>query len=96
MNILVTKRAKQNYTTITQYITKEFGEIVAEALELKTIDFLDLLSAFPLMGSLEIADKNIRAFQLTKQTRVFYRVKNETIIILNFFDVRQSPVKKLK
>jgi len=95
MQVFVSKRAEQNYQSIKKYIIKDFGENVAAIFELRTIDFLDLLSNFPLIGSLEIPDKNIRAFQLTKQTRVFYRIKNENIIILNFFDVRQNPVKKL-
>jgi plasmid stabilization system protein ParE len=94
MNILVTKRASRNYQSIRQYITTDFGERVADVFEEKVIDFFELLRNYPEIGLLEVADKQIRAFQLTKQTRVFYRIKNENIIILTFFIVKQHPVKK--
>ena len=94
MRISLTKRAEKNYRSIKDYITNEWGERVAEAFEQKTIDFLDLLEDFPEMGVVEVIEKQIRGFQLTKQTRVFYRIKGERIIILTFFDVRQDPKKR--
>ncbi|MEJ0057387.1 MAG: hypothetical protein WDN75_18060 [Bacteroidota bacterium] len=59
------------YSLIREYIANEFGEKVAEIFEQKTIDFLDLLEKFPEMGTLEVTEKEIRGFQLTKQTKVF-------------------------
>ncbi|MCG2590341.1 hypothetical protein [Rhodohalobacter sulfatireducens] len=60
----------------------------------KTKDFFDLVELFPELGSIEYAHKKIRGFQLSKQTRVFYRIKDHQIIILSFFDVRENPEKK--
>lgn len=94
MNIVVSKRAEQNYKSIKKYITDKFGEKVSELFDLRTKDILNLLIDFPLIGSMEVPSKNIRGFQLAKQTKVLYRLKGDTIIILNFFDVRQSPTKK--
>jgi plasmid stabilization system protein ParE len=74
MRISLTKRAEKNYRSIKYYITNEWGERVAEAFEQKTVDFLDLLEDFPEMGVVEVIEKQIRGFQLTKQTRVFYRI----------------------
>jgi hypothetical protein len=48
------------------------------------------------MGTLEIKEKNLRGFQLTNQTRVFYRVKKNCIIILTLIDSRQNPKKRPK
>lgn len=94
MRIFLTKRADKNYHSIKDHIINEWGERVAEAFEQKTVDFLDLLEDFPELGVIEVPDKQIRAFQLTKQTRVFYRLKGDRIIILTFLDVRQDPMKK--
>jgi Plasmid stabilization system protein len=94
MRVLVTKQAEKTYRSIKAYIIEEWGEKVAEAFEQKTVDFLNLLSKFPEMGTLEVPEKQIRGFLLSKQTRVFYRIKNDKLIILTFFDVRQSPKKK--
>lgn len=95
MRISLTKRAEKNYRSIKNYIVKEWGENVAAAFEQKTVDFLDILEDFPEMGVIELPEKMIRGFQLTKHTRVFYRISGERIIILTFFDVRQNPNKKL-
>jgi plasmid stabilization system protein ParE len=94
MRISLTRRAEKSYRSIKDYITDEWGETVADAFEQKTVDFLDVLEDFPEIGAVEVIEKQIRGFQLTKQTRVFYRIKGERIIILTFFDVRQNPKKR--
>jgi len=71
MKIFFTKRAEKNYHAIKRYILEEWGESVVKAFERKTIDFLDLLEDFNEIGTLEVPDKQIRAFLLTKQTKVF-------------------------
>lgn len=94
MKIFITKRAVKNYRSITNYLLKEWGANVVETLNNKTKNFFDLLENFPEMGSLEFPARKIRGLQLTKQIRVFYRIKENRIIILSFFDVRQHPGKK--
>lgn len=96
MRISFTRRAQKNYNSIKKYLSEEWGEATEIAFEQKTIDFLDLLKEFPEMGSIELPDKKIRGFQLTRQTRVLYRIKKQSIILLAFFGVRQNPKKKLK
>lgn len=94
MIIKVSRRAEKSFRTIKDFIERKWGESVANAFEQKIIDFLDLLEIFPEIGTLEIAEKRIYGFQLTKQTRVFYRIETDKIIILVFFDVRQDPKKR--
>lgn len=96
MKIFLTKRAQRNYYKIKEFISDKWSENVANAFQQKTIHFLDLLENFPEMGTIENEAKQIRGFQMTKQTKVFYRIKGQKIIILTFFDVRQDPNKKLK
>ncbi len=94
MEILFTKRAAINYKSIKEYITEKFGERTAQAFSSKLLDFLEILKNYPQLGSLEVTNKNIYGFQFSKQTRIFYRIKEEKIIILTLFDVRQNPKKK--
>ena len=96
MRISFTNRAQNIYNSIKLYLSEEWGEKSAETFEQKTIDFFDLLKTFPEMGSIEFPEKQIRGFQLTKQTRILYRIKNQSIIVLAFFDVRQNPKKIIK
>ena len=62
----------------------------------KTKDFSKLLAKFPELGTIEVQEKNIRGFQLTRQSRIFYRIKDNRILILTLFDSRQDPKKKPK
>lgn len=94
MKIFLTKLAERNYREIKNYILKEWGKRIADAFEDKTNDFLDILEKFPELGTIEVVQKQIRGFQFTKQIKIFYRIKNNRIIILAFFDVRQDPSKK--
>jgi hypothetical protein len=60
----------------------------------KVYDFLDILIEFPEIGSIEHAEKNIRGFVIVKQLTLFYKITEDKIILLNFFDNRQSPERK--
>ncbi len=94
MKIFLTKRAERNFFSIKSKISTEWGEDVADLFEEKITDFLDLIINYPEIGISEVAKKKIRSFQITKQTRIFYRIKKDKIIILAFFDVRQDPTRK--
>ena len=43
---------------------------------------------------IENKKKAIRGFTIVKQISIFYHIDNHQIIILDFFDNRQSPKKK--
>ena len=92
MKVFLTRRAARNYNSIKEYITQEFGERTSETFTKKADETFQLLENFPKMGPLET--KDIRGFQLSRQTRILYRVKEQKIIILSLFDVRQNPKKK--
>jgi hypothetical protein len=62
-------------------------------LEKRTI-FLDLLTEFPEVGTLENNDLNIRGFVIVKQLTIFYQIHDNEIILLNFYDNRQKPKNK--
>lgn len=93
MQVFVTPRAERNFDSIIDYIKLKWGETTAKQFVYKTDEILKLLMNYPTMGQVEKGD--IRGFQLSPQTRILYRIKNDRIIILSFFDVRQNPNKKL-
>ena len=71
------------------------GGNVTSAFVKKVYDFLDLLVEFPEIGSVENKERKIRGFVIVKQITVFYRIKENMIVLLNFFDNRQNPkIKK--
>jgi plasmid stabilization system protein ParE len=96
MKLVWTEKAQQRISEVLEYIEREFGAKARQIFLEKTQDFTRILIEFPEMGTLEIKEKNLRGFQLTNQTRVFYRVKKNCIIILTLIDSRQNPKKRPK
>lgn len=94
MQVFVTPRAERNFDSIIDYIKQKWGERTAKQFVQKTDEIFKLLKNYPLMRQVEKDD--IRGFQLSPQTRILYRIRDERIIILAFFDVRQDPKKKLR
>lgn len=74
MKVFLTLRAARNYNSIKEYITREFGEGTAETFTKKADEAFQLMETFPELGPLEA--KDIRGFQLSRQTRILYRVKD--------------------
>ena len=91
LKIQWSKKASKRFDEIINYLEKEFGDEVSSKFIQKVYEFLDLLEKFPELGSLEYKALNIRGFVIVKQTTIFYQVKNDEIIVLNFFDNRQNP-----
>ena len=96
MRIYWTKKSETRFQEIYTYILTEFGDKSSKKFKDKVFDFLELLERFPELGTLEVPDKNIHGFQISKQTRIFYRINKDHVSLLTFFDTRQDPKKKPK
>lgn len=94
LEIKWSKRADLSFDRIIDYLEGEWGEKVTKAFVRKVYDFLDILSEFPEIGSLQLQEKGIRGFPISKQITVFYKINKQIIIILDFFDTRQDPEKR--
>jgi len=94
LSIIWSKRASLKFDQIISYLIAEWGEKSAKEFIIKVYDFLETLSEFPEIGSLENKEKNIRGFTIVKQVTLFYRIKNDKIFLILFFDNRQNPKKK--
>ena len=94
LTIVWSRRATLKFDQIISYLIAEWGEKSAKEFFIKVFEFLETLSEFPEIGSIENKEKNIRGFTIVKQVNIFYRITNDKILILLFFDNRQNPKKK--
>jgi plasmid stabilization system protein ParE len=90
------KYADQSFDRILAYLEAEWDEKATRAFVHRTHEFIDLLSEFPEIGSLENPERQIRGFVLIKQITVFYTRKEDVIILLNFYDNRRNPIFRIK
>jgi len=94
LNIRWTKQASNSFDKTAEYVKNEWGENSAKKLIRRLQKFLTLLINYPEIGKIEVEEKQIRGFVLSRHNSILYRIKDNQIIILKFFDNRQGPVKK--
>jgi plasmid stabilization system protein ParE len=92
--IIWNRRASNSFNSIIQYLQNEWGDRVTRNFVVRTYEIIDLLAANPEMGVVEHFEKQIRGFVITKHNTLFYRIEDNKLILLNFFDNRQDPKKK--
>lgn len=91
MEVYLSKKANERYLEICDFIEAKWGITIVNKFSNKLLSFSNTLSEFPLIGTVENPENSIRGFQLTKQTKVFYKIYKNKIMIVNLFDVRQNP-----
>jgi plasmid stabilization system protein ParE len=94
IKIVWSKRASLKFDQIVLYLSEEWGEKSAVRFVKSVFDFLEILSEYPKIGSVENKVKNIRGFTIVKHVNVYYRIKGDSIMLILFFDNRQNPKKK--
>jgi len=92
--IIWNRRASNSFNSIIKYLQEEWGDRVTRNFVVRIYEIIDLLAVNPEMGSIEHFEKQIRGFVITKHNTLFYRIENERLILLNFFNNRQNPNKK--
>ena len=94
LEIQWSKREDKKFDLIIEYLLVEWNERVTKSFVQKVYDLIDVLAEFPEIGAIEYKEKGIRGFTIVKQINIFYQIKDNKIIILDFFDNRQAPQKK--
>jgi plasmid stabilization system protein ParE len=89
-----TKQADRKFDTIIEYMLHEWNQRITGSFVRKVYDTLSILAEFPEIGTLQHKEKGIRGFTVVKQINIFYKVVNNKLIVLDFFDNRQAPEKK--
>ena len=94
LEVYWSKHASNRFDSIINYLEDEWGRHAVALFVKKVYDFIDLLTEFPEIGTIENRELNIRGFVIVKQLTVFYQIRENKIVLLNFYDNRQRP--KLK
>jgi plasmid stabilization system protein ParE len=94
--IIWTEEALSNLKSVIFYLEKHWSEREIKKFSLLLDRYLDLIKSNPFLFVEYSSDKKIRKSVLTKQISIFYRVVDNDIQIVTFFDTRQSPEKLKK
>lgn len=78
---------------LLDYLRINWGYSVADNFILKFQRRLNTISKHPFIGSPSVTVKSVRSILITRQNRIFYRVKGNVIEVINMYDTRANPKK---
>ncbi len=77
------------------YLEADWGKTVADRFANKLEKRLDDLSGQPFTGIESDTFRNVRSILITKHNRLYYRIKETTIEVINLYDTRMNPEKNI-
>lgn len=89
LTIVWSPLARDEYAAILEHVDRNFGTEVALALLDQTERILDQITRYPFMHPAS-QKLNTRKAVISKQSSLIYRIKNERIEILHFWDNRRN------
>jgi plasmid stabilization system protein ParE len=89
--IIVKKRFTNKLQKILAYIEKEWSHKVAVAFLLKIDRRVEQLSKQPYVGVPSSRVKEVRGLLITRHNRLYYKIKDDKVIVLNMYDTRMNP-----
>ena len=91
--VIWTEDALEDYRQVVEYLLQEWSVGIA-AKFIDTVESrLETLSVFPGIGVPSVKEEKVRAIVVTKHNKLYYRVTDKFIEVLNIFDTRQNPQK---
>lgn len=91
--IIVKKRFTNRVQKVLAYLEKEWSHKVAVEFLLKIDRRIELLARQPHIGVLSAKVKDTRGLLITRHNRLYYKIKDNNVIILNMYDTRIHPKK---
>lgn len=92
--IIITRRFRNNTLRVYQYILKEFSAQTAYSFLNRLEKRIEFITANPEVGKASAIRKSVRSILFSPYSRIYYRVKKNSIEILCLFDMRKHPKKR--
>lgn len=91
LEVKFTPEAEETFDLMILQIKNKWGESVVVNLENKILNSLSLISKNPFIHSVVFEQSEIRKCVLHKNCSMLYRVNNDIIEVICFWDNRQDP-----
>jgi plasmid stabilization system protein ParE len=86
-------RARNEEIELLEYVFQKFGQKKAKEIYLSIENTLDLISKSPEMSGISKRREGLRKCIFSKQTSIYYRIKEEHIEVVSFRPNRKDPKK---
>jgi plasmid stabilization system protein ParE len=94
--IIWTSRAERSFGKILVFLQEHWPERVVRDFVIRVNDVISLIQKLPNVGMKVQGKPDMRSVVINRQTKLFYRIEGENIILFKFFDTRQHPSKALE
>jgi plasmid stabilization system protein ParE len=91
LQIITKKRFENKVIKLLNYLETNWDDAVAINFKILLLQKLDLLAKQPEIGAEVNVLKNIRSILITKHNKVYYRIENNKIVVINMIDTRKNP-----
>jgi plasmid stabilization system protein ParE len=93
LQIVWTENGLADYKQVVDYLLQEWPIKVASEFVRNVESRIETLSVFPEIGIASLKEPGVRSIILTKHNKLYYKVADNKLEILNIFDTRQNPTK---
>ena len=90
-----TENAVEDLEHLIQFLQREWSSQSAEKFIEKVFYKIEIIQDLPNIGKQSEKVPDTRRILITKQSSIYYSLKDEVITILNIFDNRQDPKKSI-
>lgn len=90
-----TQNAVEDLEHLIEFLRKEWSPRSAQAFIEKVFYKIEIIRNLPNIGTRSEKMPDVRRILVTKQTSIYYSLKDGVITILNIFDNRQDPTKSI-
>ncbi|HTH32595.1 MAG TPA: type II toxin-antitoxin system RelE/ParE family toxin [Lacibacter sp.] len=91
--IILKKRFTNKVDKTLSYLETEWSHITAVAFLQKLDRRIEQLKSQPHIGAPSLKIKNVRGILITRHNRMYYKIHENKVIILNMYDTRMNPSK---
>ena len=93
MEIVWTAFSEISLLEIVEYIDKDFGTLVAENYYFKVLETVENIEITPSLFPIYQQSTDTRKAVINKKTILYYKIVEEKIMLLAFYDVRKENHK---
>ncbi len=91
--VIILKRTEQKVKKVYVYLLENWSQKVADEFYGKFEKTIRDISAHPEIGRPSARRPDIRRKLVTKHNCFYYRIKDDSVIIINMLDTRRNPTK---
>lgn len=89
--VVLSPQAENDILELMDYLHVTWGQKIASFFLSRLLQFYAVIALNPRLFPFYNKKKNIRKYNISKHTLLFYRNRRKTVAIIAVFDARQSP-----